>query len=45
MLQLRFAQAPGLIADGRDMGTVIFPHAALKVFLTASSRSACGKTI
>ncbi len=35
-LQLRFRQAPGLVADGRDMGSVIFPHAALKVFLTAS---------
>jgi cytidylate kinase len=30
------ARAPGLIADGRDMGTVVFPGAALKVFLTAS---------
>jgi len=29
-------QPPGLIADGRDMGTVVFPHAALKIFLTAS---------
>jgi 3-phosphoshikimate 1-carboxyvinyltransferase len=36
-LQLAFRQAPGLVADGRDMGTVIFPGAALKVFLTASS--------
>lgn len=35
-LQLRFRTAPGLIADGRDMGTVIFPDADLKVFLTAS---------
>lgn len=35
-LQLRFQTPPGLIADGRDMGTVIFPHACLKVFLTAS---------
>lgn len=35
-LQLGFRKAPGLVADGRDMGTVIFPHAALKVFLTAS---------
>lgn len=35
-LQLGFRQAPGLIADGRDMGTVIFPQATLKVFLTAS---------
>ncbi|NVE00485.1 (d)CMP kinase [Massilia sp. BJB1822] len=35
-LQLGFRKAPGLVADGRDMGTVIFPHATLKVFLTAS---------
>jgi cytidylate kinase len=35
-LQLSFRKAPGLVADGRDMGTVIFPHASLKVFLTAS---------
>jgi 3-phosphoshikimate 1-carboxyvinyltransferase len=35
-LQLSFARAPGLVADGRDMGTVVFPQAALKVFLTAS---------
>jgi CMP/dCMP kinase len=35
-LQLRFRTAPGLVADGRDMGTVIFPDAILKVFLTAS---------
>jgi cytidylate kinase len=31
-----FARAPGLVADGRDMGTVVFPDAVLKVFLTAS---------
>jgi 3-phosphoshikimate 1-carboxyvinyltransferase len=37
-LQLRFRQLPGLVADGRDMGTVIFSHAPLKVFLTASAR-------
>jgi len=35
-LQLGFRKAPGLVADGRDMGSVIFPHAQLKVFLTAS---------
>lgn len=35
-LQLGFRQLPGLVADGRDMGTVIFPDASLKVFLTAS---------
>lgn len=34
--QLSFRQAPGLVADGRDMGTVIFPDAPFKVFLTAS---------
>ncbi len=34
--QRRFAQPPGLVADGRDMGTVVFPDAPLKVFLTAS---------
>lgn len=36
-LQHRFRQAPGLVADGRDMGTVIFPDAPFKVFLTASA--------
>jgi cytidylate kinase len=35
-LQLGFRQTPGLVADGRDMGTVIFPGAQLKIFLTAS---------
>lgn len=35
-LQLGFRETPGLVADGRDMGTVIFPGAKLKVFLTAS---------
>jgi len=35
--QRRFRQAPGLVADGRDMGTVIFPDAQLKIFLTASA--------
>jgi len=34
--QRAFAAPPGLVADGRDMGTVIFPQAELKVFLTAS---------
>ncbi|MDP2450245.1 bifunctional 3-phosphoshikimate 1-carboxyvinyltransferase/cytidylate kinase [Polaromonas sp.] len=37
-LQRGFRQLPGLVADGRDMGTVIFPDAALKIFLTASAR-------
>jgi 3-phosphoshikimate 1-carboxyvinyltransferase len=36
-LQHSFRRVPGLVADGRDMGTVIFPDAALKVFLTASA--------
>ena len=36
-LQLSFRKVPGLVGDGRDMGTVIFPDAALKVFLTASA--------
>jgi 3-phosphoshikimate 1-carboxyvinyltransferase len=36
-LQRGFRQLPGLVADGRDMGTVIFPDAPLKVYLTASA--------
>ena len=36
-LQHGFRQLPGLVADGRDMGTVIFPDAALKVYLTATA--------
>lgn len=36
-LQHSFQRLPGLVADGRDMGTVIFPDAPLKVFLTASA--------
>ncbi|MGO4503587.1 MULTISPECIES: (d)CMP kinase [unclassified Dyella] len=36
-MQLGFRKAPGLVADGRDMGTVIFPSAPFKVFLTASA--------
>lgn len=35
--QRDFAQAQGLVADGRDMGTVVFPQAPLKIFLTASA--------
>ncbi len=34
--QRDFAQCPGLVTDGRDMGTVVFPDAALKIFLTAT---------
>ena len=36
-LQRAFHQAPGLVADGRDMGSVVFPGAMLKIFLTASA--------
>lgn len=35
--QRAFCRAPGLVADGRDMGTVVFPAAELKIFLTASA--------
>jgi len=35
--QRRWRQPPGLVADGRDMGTVVFPDASLKIFLTASA--------
>lgn len=35
--QRAFREAPGLVADGRDMGSVVFPDAVLKVFLTASA--------
>lgn len=37
-LQHAFRQSPGLVADGRDMGTVVFPDAAAKVFIDASSQ-------
>jgi cytidylate kinase len=36
-LQHGFRQAPGLVTDGRDMGSVVFPDATLKIFLTASA--------
>lgn len=36
-LQRSFQKPPGLVADGRDMGTIVFPQAPLKVFLTASA--------
>lgn len=36
-LQHSFRQPPGLVADGRDMGTVVFPDAATKIYLTASA--------
>jgi cytidylate kinase len=37
--QRQFCQAPGLVADGRDMGTAIFPDALVKIFLTASAEA------
>lgn len=37
--QRSFAEAPGLVADGRDMGTVVFPNATVKIFLTASAEA------
>lgn len=37
--QRAFRQPPGLVADGRDMGTVVFPDAPLKIFLTASAEA------
>lgn len=41
--QQSFRQPPGLVADGRDMGTVIFPDADLKIFLTASPEVRAGR--
>nr|WP_174625531.1 (d)CMP kinase [Candidatus Methylobacter favarea] len=41
--QRNFKQLPGLVADGRDMGTVIFPEAEIKVFLTASAAKRAGR--
>lgn len=37
--QRKFRQIPGLVADGRDMGSVVFPEAVLKIFLTASAET------
>jgi cytidylate kinase len=37
--QREFCQSPGLVADGRDMGSVVFPGAVLKIFLTASAQT------
>lgn len=38
-LQRSFRESPGLVADGRDMGTVVFPDAVVKIFLTASAEA------
>ena len=42
--QRAFRRPPGLVADGRDMGTVVFPDARLKVFVTATRRGAGAAT-
>ena len=42
-LQRSRRQAPGLVADGRDMGTVVFPDATLKVYLTATVEARAGR--
>jgi len=41
--QRDFAQPPGLVADGRDMGTVVFPQAQAKFFLTADAKVRAGR--
>jgi cytidylate kinase len=41
--QRAFRQYPGLVADGRDMGSVVFPDAAVKIFLTASAETRAGR--
>jgi cytidylate kinase len=41
--QRAFRRAPGLVADGRDMGTVVFPDAPVKVFVTASAKARAGR--
>lgn len=41
--QRAFKQPPGLVADGRDMGTVIFPEADVKIYLTASVKARAGR--
>ncbi|MEP0071600.1 MAG: (d)CMP kinase [Marinomonas sp.] len=43
--QRAFSQLPGLVADGRDMGTVVFPSAQVKVFLTASAEERAQRRI
>lgn len=39
LLQQNFRKPPGLVADGRDMGTIVFPNANLKIYLTASAEA------
>lgn len=43
--QRAFAQAPGLVADGRDMATAIFPEAQAKIYLTASAESRAARRV
>ncbi|RZG66574.1 (d)CMP kinase [Acinetobacter bouvetii] len=43
--QHAFAQAPGLVADGRDMATSIFPNAQAKIYLTASAQSRAARRV
>lgn len=43
--QQDFAQAPGLVADGRDMGTVVFPQAPAKIYLTASAEARADRRV
>ncbi|OBS10478.1 (d)CMP kinase [Acidihalobacter prosperus] len=43
--QRDFRRRPGLVADGRDMGTVVFPDAALKIFLTASQEERASRRL
>ena len=43
--QQDFAKAPGLVADGRDMGTTVFPDAPFKIFLTASAQERANRRL
>ena len=44
-IQMGFAKEPGLVADGRDMGTVVFPNAKFKVFLDASAEERANRRV
>jgi cytidylate kinase len=44
-LQKSFQRAPGLVADGRDMGTVVFPHSKAKIFLDASAEARADRRV
>ncbi|MFZ3192578.1 MAG: (d)CMP kinase [Moraxellaceae bacterium] len=45
MRQRDFAQSPGLVADGRDMGTVVFTEAPVKIYLTASAEARASRRV